>query len=178
LLSAEFESHGWAGDPDLELYRVLQQLFDSSWNRLTAEQGDDLFGSFKVWHDGNANGIFEPGVDPEIASRPPALSTSGYFGVFVDPGPANPDIPGDGGGSFFVGIEMAFDAGAHDPGGFRVIAYSSPNSSIAYAAYPYIRLWGEPWSAAQIGPVSILDDAIFADGFETLDGSRWSSAVL
>ena len=176
LLKAEFNIHGRSGDPDVELYRVLLEISDGSWNPLTIQQGEDLFDSFKVWHDENGNGVFDPGSDPEIASRPPVLSAEGRISVLVDSGSANPNIPGTGAGTFFVGVEMAFDAGAHDPGDFRVTAYSSPYSTIAYATHPHIRLRGEPWSAAQIGPVSIVDDGLFADGFESGDDSRWTSA--
>ena len=168
---------GRSGDEWMELAAVAVRLEETTGDPLNAFEAASLIDAIQVYGD-DGDSIFEPGVDPLLASGSVAV-IDGDGVVWVDLadyllGPAIPPVSQR---TFFVALDLANPFLAAAPETLRVTLLTDGGSVCEgddrEHQIPLTLEWRADVSTATL---SVLDD-LFSDGFESGDTSAWSDVA-
>ncbi len=168
----------WDDDLDMEMRVVWLTFEDGAGTPLTSTQANDIVDRVQVWADVDG-GDFDPLADALLVSDETiSLTTGGRLQVDIPHHGANPRVGYGDLQAFFIVLQMTPDASSHTPSTFQVKHGPGAMALVRYYDHPDHSLRGSPWSTAtEVVTISGGETPLFADGFESGNTSRWSSAV-
>ena len=179
VLDADVAHRGRSGDGLIEVSSFAVRFEEGAGDPLSAWQAAALMDAVQVYGD-DGDSVFEPGVDPLLASAAPAgINAAGMVRINFADGLPEAAITALAEKTYFVVLDIASPIGDLAPDTLRVTLLTD-GDAVCEAEdrehdIPLLLEHANNFSTATVGIVDL--PLLFSDGFESGDTSAWSATV-
>jgi hypothetical protein len=179
VFRADVTHRGRSGDNQMEVSSFAVRFEESAGDPLSVLQATALMDVVAVYGD-DGDDVFEPGVDPFLASVSPAgIDFWGVVWVDLPDGLAGAAIAALAQRTFFIVLDIASPIGDLAPDTVRITLLTE-GDAVCEAEdrihdIPLLIEHANNVSTATVAVVNLL--TLFSDGFESGDTSAWSATV-
>jgi hypothetical protein len=111
---------GRPGDHDVELASLGLLFEESEGDALTTAEANALVESFRVYRDGDGNGVFDPALDVLVTTVPTLTLENGIATVMLPDGDPNLQVALGSPRAYFLVVELTANASTQEPHQLRL----------------------------------------------------------